>query len=317
MILHEPPSSGVQQDAALSAHRLGNQKRFHLRVEETGRVELDEFHVRDRGAGTPGHGDAVAGRDIRVRRVEVNFPASPGGEDVDIAAQCLDLAGRLVQHIDTDATILHRIAELAGGDEVHGHMVFHDLDARMLGNLSQQCLLDGHAGGVLKMEDPAFRVPTLLAEVELVVAVRLAPVKMHPEPDEFGDPFWPAGDNRPDGILVAEPCPCGQGILDMEIERILPAGDAGDTALRPCGVRVRPAPFGDQGDTAFFGGFQGETQPGNAAANDDEIKFFHGRTGSATLSMRRAFPRKTAAARRPGDFRFFSGRRDAASTASM
>ena len=45
---HEALAVGQPQDAALAAHRLGDQERLGVRVEEAGGVELDELHVGDR-----------------------------------------------------------------------------------------------------------------------------------------------------------------------------------------------------------------------------------------------------------------------------
>ena len=64
---------GTAQDRALAAQRLGEQEGLRLRVVEAGRVELEELHVRDRRAGAVRHRDAVAGRDVGVRRVEVDL----------------------------------------------------------------------------------------------------------------------------------------------------------------------------------------------------------------------------------------------------
>jgi len=122
--------------------------------------------------------------------------------------------------------------------------------------------------------------------------------------------------DRADRILVAEPCSRDQGVPDVEFKRVLIACDAGDPALGPGGVRVRPSPLGHQSDAALVGRLQGETQACDATAEDDEIEFFHGSTGRGILSIRRALPRNTAAARRPARFRFFKGWRVSASTAS-
>ena len=62
----------------------------------------------------------------------------------------------------------------------------------------------------------------------------------------------------------------------MKLERILVARHAGDPALRPGRVRVGAFAFRDHGDRTMRRRLQGEGQPGNAAADDDEIVFLHG-----------------------------------------
>ena len=83
---HELPPLFVDENPALAAHRLADEKRFGLRVEQAGRVKLHEFHVADRGAGAPGHGHAVPRSDVGIRRVEVDFAAAAGGQHDAVAS---------------------------------------------------------------------------------------------------------------------------------------------------------------------------------------------------------------------------------------
>ena len=89
---HEALAVGQLEQPAFAAHRLGDQERLGVRVVEAGRVELDEFHVRDRRARAPAHGHAVAGRGVGIGRVEVDLARAAGGEDgvarADRAAPC-------------------------------------------------------------------------------------------------------------------------------------------------------------------------------------------------------------------------------------
>ena len=82
----------VAQDSTFAPDSFGNEERFRLGVKQTGRMELDEFHVRDHRARAPRHRDTVASRDIRIGRVEINFPATAGGEHDSIGADCFDFA---------------------------------------------------------------------------------------------------------------------------------------------------------------------------------------------------------------------------------
>ncbi|MNV95733.1 hypothetical protein D3C71_1906590 [compost metagenome] len=77
--LHEALAVGQLEQAAFAAHRLGDQEVLRLRVVQAGRVELVELQVADPAAGAPGHGDAVARRDIRVGGILINLGRSAGG----------------------------------------------------------------------------------------------------------------------------------------------------------------------------------------------------------------------------------------------
>ncbi len=50
-LLHEPLPRAVHQHRPLSAHRFRDEEGLGVGVEKAGGVELDELHVRDRGAG--------------------------------------------------------------------------------------------------------------------------------------------------------------------------------------------------------------------------------------------------------------------------
>ena len=84
-----------------------------MRMKQAGRMKLDELHVGDRRAGAPGHGHAVAGRDVRIGRVEINFPATAGREHDPIRANRFDLASFFIENINAEATVLRRETELA------------------------------------------------------------------------------------------------------------------------------------------------------------------------------------------------------------
>ena len=58
---HEPLAGGVAQDAALAADGLGHQQAAHAgRPDHARRVELDELHVDELGAGVVGERLAIA-----------------------------------------------------------------------------------------------------------------------------------------------------------------------------------------------------------------------------------------------------------------
>src|SRR5690606_22258861 len=58
--VHESTAIGQPEHTALSAHCLGDQEGLGVRVVQTGRVKLVEFHVGHPAPGPPRHGDAIA-----------------------------------------------------------------------------------------------------------------------------------------------------------------------------------------------------------------------------------------------------------------
>src|SRR5262245_36803717 len=123
MVLDETLTLCVEQNASFAANGLRNEKRLRLHMIKTSRMELNKLHVGNQSAGAPCHRHSIAGGDIGICRIEIDFPAATGGEHIDIAAQGFYLTGCLIQDVDSDATILHRIAQLSRSQKVHGHVI--------------------------------------------------------------------------------------------------------------------------------------------------------------------------------------------------
>ena len=237
LVLHETPSALIDQNASLAANGLRNQERFDRGMVKAGGMELDELHIRDHRTGAPRHRHAVAGRDIGVRGVEVDLPTTAGGEHGDIAAEGFHHAGGLVENIDSEAAVLAGVTEFPRGDEVHGHVVLHDLDRGVGGDLLEEAGFDFAAGGIASVEDAAFRVAAFAPEVGLGRAVAVfALVEMHSEAGEFGNALGALGDDGANDILVAKAGAGGERVADVEVEGILAAHHTGHTALGPRGV---------------------------------------------------------------------------------
>ena len=105
------------EDSALAANRLADQERLRLRVVEAGGVELDELHVRERGAGAIGHRHPVARGDVGVARVEVDLARAAGGEQRHARLERHDLALR-IEHVGADRARCTGPAELLRGEQI-------------------------------------------------------------------------------------------------------------------------------------------------------------------------------------------------------
>ena len=88
---HEAVAASRRRSTAPSP-RTASEMSGRARRGERRRVELHELEVGDRRAGTPGRGDAVAGRDVGIRRVPVELPAAAGREHDGVGAH-VDGAG--------------------------------------------------------------------------------------------------------------------------------------------------------------------------------------------------------------------------------
>jgi hypothetical protein len=63
-------------------------------------MKLNELHVCDLGPRSPGHRHAISGRDIRITRVQINFPATAGREHDPIRTERFYLSGFFIQDIN-------------------------------------------------------------------------------------------------------------------------------------------------------------------------------------------------------------------------
>ena len=316
--LHEAAAAFIDQDGAFATHGFGDEEGLDGGMVETCWMELDELHVRDHSTGPPGHGDAIPRGDVGICCVEIDLPATARGQHSDIAAEGFHHAAGFVEHIYSHTTVLHRVTEFAGRYEIHRHVVFHDFDAWMRGDLSYECAFDFVPRGVPEMQNPTLGVATLASEVQFMVAVSIvALVEVHAELHQLGDALRAFGDDLAHGILVAEARPRIESVADVEFEGILVTHHTGHAALCPSGIRVGNGALGDEGYATFLRSLQSKGESCDSAAKDDEIKFSHGIGGRGMLSMRRALPRKTATASRPAVFRLDSERSVEASNASM
>ena len=185
---HEFAPGSIDQLAALSPHRLADQERFLFGMKQAGRMELNKFHVGHRCSGAPSHGNSVAGRDIRVRGVEINLAAAAGGEDHSIAPNRFDHPGSVIENIDANHAILSGVAELACRDQVNGHMIVENLDIAFLDNRIKQTLLDLATCCIVIVEDTSLGVSAFLTQIQLFLAVlQNSFVEMDSDPHEFPD----------------------------------------------------------------------------------------------------------------------------------
>src|ERR1017187_4508354 len=98
---------------------------------KTGRMELHEFHVGNRRARPERHRHAVAGGDVGIRRVKINFAAATRGEQRHWRTERPDAISFLVKNVSAEAAILANIAELLARDQINRDVVLENLDVRL------------------------------------------------------------------------------------------------------------------------------------------------------------------------------------------
>jgi hypothetical protein len=279
--VHEGLAGGIAQNAAFAAHRFADEKGFGGGMIEAGGMELNELHIGHGGPRAIGHGDAVAGGDVGIGGVKIDFAAAAGGQEDKGGGEGLDPVCGFVKHISAQAAVARRTLyalaarQLLGGDKVDGEMVFEHLDVGMAGHGVEQSPLDFAAGDVLGVQDAAFGMTAFAAQIQFAAAVDIAFGKFHAEFDQFGDAGGALGDDGAHDLLMAEAGAGGEGVAHVHFDGVLLAGDGGDAALGVVGVGFGAGFLGGNGDAPQMGGLQREGKAGNAAAQDQEVKLLH------------------------------------------
>ena len=81
VIGHKAVAVFVDEPSAFAAHRFGDETAAPPGDVKNGRVKLDEFKVATDRSGAKRHRDAVAARDVRIRRFSVNLSETAGCQD--------------------------------------------------------------------------------------------------------------------------------------------------------------------------------------------------------------------------------------------
>src|SRR5215469_15806210 len=115
-MIHERLAGNGLEYAALTTHGFADEKGFCARMIKTGGMELDEFHVRNSRAATISHRHAVAGGDVGIGGVEINFSTAAGGQQCDRRDEGEHAPGIFVEHISSEATVVAHISEFLAGD---------------------------------------------------------------------------------------------------------------------------------------------------------------------------------------------------------
>ena len=119
------------QDAAFTADGFADQEGLGLGMIKTGGMELHELHVGNRCPGPIGHRHSVAGRDVRVGRVKIDFAATASGQDDARRDKGLDTLACSCPAHKPPGSGCARLAELVRRNQVDGEMILENLDVRV------------------------------------------------------------------------------------------------------------------------------------------------------------------------------------------
>ena len=276
VLLHELLAVLQSQQASEAPHRLGDQERRALAgIVERGGVELDELHVLDHALGPVHHRHAVARGYGRVGRRVVDIAHAAGRHDGHFGQHGVYFVFLEVQHVGSEAGDVGRAlfdepAQVVLREDVDGEMVLVDVDVVVAFDAFHQGALDLVTGQVVVVQDAVLAVPALAVQI---VPSRRVLVELGPPLDQLFDDRRGARDDLLDGRRVADAGPADHRVADVFLERVGLVHDRGDAALRIVGVALAQLALGDDRDPAVFGRFQRKAQSGDAAADNQKIRF--------------------------------------------
>ena len=265
VVPHEPVAVDVAQDPALAADGLRDEEAAHARrPDHPGRVELDELHVDQLGAGLVGERLAVAAVLPRVRGDLVRLPDPAGGEHDRLGRKDDRLAGR------------PPVAEGTGHPVRTGHQprdggLHVDLDAER-----DRAILEGpdhlEPGPVADMGEARVRVTTERALEDPAVG---RPVEDRAPQLELADPLRGLGGVEPDHLRVVEELAADHRVAEVDLPRIGRRDVAerrGHAAFGHHGVGLAEERLADETDIgAGHLGLDGGAQTGAAGADDEDV----------------------------------------------
>ena len=229
--VHKALAVGQQQFAAFTAYRFGNQERFGLRVVQAGGVELVEFHIGHPAAGTPGHGNAIAGGTVGVAGVQIHLAGTTGGQYHGVGADDIHFAGIVIQKIRAD-TAMSAQSEFFPGDQVDGDVILHQGQIGFFFGPCQQGIGNRMAGGVSGVNNASRTVAAFAGQVEMIGAVLgKGDAQINQPLNRGGGVFY----GKAHSGFVAQAGSGNQRVLHVSFHTVVFVQHRGDTALRPTG----------------------------------------------------------------------------------
>ena len=164
---HEPAAFAVAQNAAFAAHAFGHQDAAHAdRPDHAGRMELDELHVLQFGAGAIGQRKAIAGVFPAVAGDLEGAPDSAGGQHHGLRLPQMEVALLAVVSAGAgDAARVHQQAE-HGALHVDLHAAVNAVILQGADHLQAGAIADVGQARISMAAEVSLQNPAVLGAVE-------------------------------------------------------------------------------------------------------------------------------------------------------
>ena len=173
------------------------------------------------GACAIGHGHAIARRDVRIRRVQIDLAAAACGQQRNRRRKCFHPIVLLVKNVRAQTTVAVPDSEFPAGNQIDGQVIFKNENVRLSRNGIEQRGFNLMAGHVPGVQNTPPRVSSFAPQIQLVRTV-ISPIfrlgKFHPELNQFLNAGLPFLDNRPHDRFFAQPCARLEGIAHVQFK---------------------------------------------------------------------------------------------------
>ena len=198
-----------------------------------GGVKLVEFEVGHATAGAPGHSNTIAGGDIRIGGVLIDFRRPAGGQHHGFRAAGLNLFFIPVPDPGANHTPCPRQADFIGNDQIDGVTPLQNTNIGVRKRLANQRRFHRFTGGIGSVEDTAMAMAAFTGQVVALFAVGLGlSIKQHTLVDKpLHARSGVAGDER-DSMAIAQAGPGDERIFNVRFHAVGFIKNGGNTALR-------------------------------------------------------------------------------------
>ena len=258
---HERLARRVHQPRPFPAKRLGQEEPRLSFDHQRRRVELHELEIDHLGAGFVGHGDAVARRDVRIRRLVIDLTGTAGGEQHAAGAGDGEPAiGRQEARTDAASAFDHETDD--------ARMVLRP-HARQLGRTIPEDASNLAAGRIVRVQHSPRTMSRFHGERGL--AVRRA-IEADAPCHQFANETRAVLDEHLHRARIAKAVAGGNRIGRMQLRRVAGSYSRRDAALRVTGIAFFWSSLGQDEHVAVSGDFGGRAKRGDAAADDEKVR---------------------------------------------
>ena len=233
------------------------------------RVKLDELHIGNFSASTVSHGNTVSRGNVRIGGVGINMTKPARGKHGDFCNDFFRLLLLRIKHISTVTVyIVCFYNKMMFCKQLNGIVVFKQGDVWMVVNTCKQRTLHFTSGNILRVHNAVHRMPTLFPKMQVL---RMRRGKIDPKLNKSLDVLRSIFHHQRHHIKVAQSRTGIKGVGNMQLCAVIAVNCCSNAALCPIGIRGGTLFFRDDSNLSVFGGVQGEIEPANTTANNENI----------------------------------------------